>query len=487
MQHADLFARIEAFTLDDPGSSWSFSQRLARENGWSDSFVRRAIREYKRFAFLAIVAGHPVSPSEAVDEVWHLHLVYSRSYWHEFCGKVLGCPLHHQPTQGGDQERAKFRNWYSETLASYRNFFEQEPPSDIWPDVEERFASTDNRRIDLRKHWVIPKPRLPRWAWSAFTGLLLLALLAGCGSALAAGVPLLDWRGPDFLKFYLVALPIVLLLGFWLRNRLLKPDRPLRQDELPDDVYVLAGLAGGGQQIVHTAIPNLMQQGAIKLKQSDGVKVERASPGSPTAHPLERRILEAIPEAGLDLKSVYARSNSLVASIMDSLEDRHWIIREADESRIRFQPFAVVLLLPLLGIIKILVGLMRERPVGFLVALVVFSVVVAAFCFLRRPKRTQLGERALNAARSAYENERRRHHGDPHHSGSMIPLSVALFGLTALSGTAYASLQQQLKPAPQSQSTASGCGGASSCGGGGSGCGGGGGGGGGGCGGCGGS
>ena len=45
--------------------------------------------------FLAVVAGHTVSPSVEVDQAWHLHLVYMQSYWREFCGEVLQQPVHH--------------------------------------------------------------------------------------------------------------------------------------------------------------------------------------------------------------------------------------------------------------------------------------------------------------------------------------------------------------------------------------------------------
>src|SRR5580698_4696137 len=98
--HADLRARVEAFQLDDPKAALPFSQRLARENGWTQAFAVRVVREYRRFAFLAIAAGHPVTPSEAVDQAWHLHLCYTESYWNHFCRETLGQPLHHGPTKG---------------------------------------------------------------------------------------------------------------------------------------------------------------------------------------------------------------------------------------------------------------------------------------------------------------------------------------------------------------------------------------------------
>ena len=67
----------------------------------------RAIEEYRRFLLLGVAAGHPVSPSDTVDQVWHLHLTYTRRYWDTLCRDTLGRLLHHEPTQGGAVEDAR--------------------------------------------------------------------------------------------------------------------------------------------------------------------------------------------------------------------------------------------------------------------------------------------------------------------------------------------------------------------------------------------
>lgn len=121
-QELELYQRIERFSLDDVDAKLFFSKRLARDNNWTIEYAQRVIDEYKKFAFLAIVAGHPVTPSEQVDQVWHLHLVYTRSYWEDFCPLVLQTPLHHNPTKGGQQEGYKLNDWYGKTLASYERF-----------------------------------------------------------------------------------------------------------------------------------------------------------------------------------------------------------------------------------------------------------------------------------------------------------------------------------------------------------------------------
>ena len=93
-QHIELYRRIQAFSLDQPNTQLSFSKRLARDNSWSTDYASRVIEEYKKFVLLAVVAGHPVTPSDQVDQVWHLHLSYTRSYWEEFCPKILQTTLH---------------------------------------------------------------------------------------------------------------------------------------------------------------------------------------------------------------------------------------------------------------------------------------------------------------------------------------------------------------------------------------------------------
>ena len=77
------------------------------------------------------VSDHPVTPSITVDEAWHLHLIYSKSYWEDLCFYTVGKPLHHNPSGGSASEESAFELAYSLTLDLYRRFFGN-PPSDIW-------------------------------------------------------------------------------------------------------------------------------------------------------------------------------------------------------------------------------------------------------------------------------------------------------------------------------------------------------------------
>ena len=153
-----LYERIRTFPFDNGSSVFPFAARLARDNGWTAGFTARVVTEYRRFVFLAVSAGHPVSPSDQVDQAWHLHLLYTESYWIRFCKGTLSTPLHHHPTEGGSSERKKFGDWYGKTRDSYRRFFGTEPPTDIWPEGDIRFGEDIHfRRVNTKRHWIIPK------------------------------------------------------------------------------------------------------------------------------------------------------------------------------------------------------------------------------------------------------------------------------------------------------------------------------------------
>lgn len=156
-----LWKRIDAFEIDDPDSEFSFSDRLARENGWSLLYAHRCITEYKKFMFLICTNDEPFTPSDQVDQVWHLHLLYTESYWTEFCQETLNRQIHHGPTKGGNQQKEQYTDWYARTKERYNDVFEMESPSDIWPESSVRFGELNFRRVNLHRYTVIP--RLKYW------------------------------------------------------------------------------------------------------------------------------------------------------------------------------------------------------------------------------------------------------------------------------------------------------------------------------------
>ncbi|MFZ4746687.1 MAG: glycine-rich domain-containing protein [Sphingomonas sp.] len=176
-----VWIALSRHTIGPDDAALSFAQRLARENGWNAAHAARVFEEYRRFCFLAVVARHQVTPSDAVDQAWHLHLTYSRDYWDHFCPDVLGRPLHHGPTAGGAAEQARYFAQYADTLKSYEAVFGDSPPADLWPSATRRLNDDPRaRRVHPRDGIVLSK-------------FILIALLAL--AALAGGVCVQLWQG----------------------------------------------------------------------------------------------------------------------------------------------------------------------------------------------------------------------------------------------------------------------------------------------------
>ena len=170
-----LRARLFTYSIGPDNAVLSFANRLARENRWTQSFAKRVIHEYYRFCFLAVTAGHEVTPSDQVDQAWHLHLTYTRDYWDRFCPDVLGAPLHHGPTEGTQDDAARYYEQYAQTLKSYQETFGEAPPEDIWSSATERFGDhTKAFRTSPSKVIFMKEP--DGYASAAFAAAVLLGV-----------------------------------------------------------------------------------------------------------------------------------------------------------------------------------------------------------------------------------------------------------------------------------------------------------------------
>ncbi len=461
-----LWARLEAFSLDEPGAALPFSRRLARENGWSPAYARRVIEEYKRFVFLAMEAGHAVSPAEPVDQVWHLHLVFTESYWQRMCGEVCGRRLHHQPTKGGGHEAQKFDAMYAQTLASYRRFFGAEPPADIWTPAEQRdhAAPQLHRWVDLSRNWVLPK----RTALPATLALGAMVLLIGLGGCERDGLNVLDLPGPAFLKFFIPAAFAGFLVAAFVRRRLAGPHGEPRATDLDLDAYEVAYLAGGAQRVLQAALVQLHARGAISIETHETVRVARAQEPAGELHDVEVLVWGSLPE-----------DKQLVK--LDAVRDALGAANERIEARLTgagllspthreaaFAATLAALLVPVLGVLKIFVGLSRNRPVAFLVVLCLICAAVTAILAVtwRRQRRSGRGQRALARLRQRHPQTEFAVTVATEAANPNPALATALFGLAVLPALGMTSLATQLR-ARNELTSASGTGCGTSCGGGG--------------------
>jgi hypothetical protein len=124
---------LQGFTFDIIGVPKSFSDRVALRNKWPRHLALRVTEEYRKFLYLRATLGKRVSPPTMVDEAWHIHMLYTKSYWVELCQKIMGEPIHHKPGSGSIEDDLNTKAIYAHTYDEYVKVF-GEPPSDIWPD-----------------------------------------------------------------------------------------------------------------------------------------------------------------------------------------------------------------------------------------------------------------------------------------------------------------------------------------------------------------
>ncbi|HUR57406.1 MAG TPA: TIGR04222 domain-containing membrane protein, partial [Opitutaceae bacterium] len=467
-EHAALWQRIAGFVFDEPAASLPFSARLAQDQGWSREYALRVIEEYRRFAFLAVAAGHPVSPSDAVDQAWHEHLTYTRSYWDGFCGHVVGRPLHHAPTQGGAAEAAKFAGWYAQTLASYQAFFEQAPPADIWPAAAQRARQTERfARINLARNWIVPKPTVhatSRWMPLAAT----LVLLTGCGGFVAATTWPFDLSGPDFLWIYGVLVVVALGLSFLIRARLLADQRP-DDGQFEGGVIPVALLAGGSARVLGITVANLYTRGYVAVGDGNRLHALQSLPSG--ASELELLVHHhASHRDGARWNQVIRAGSTLLAPEVDRLRERGLVISQRQTTRARWWAVAPMVAVFVIGMVKLIVGLQRNRPVELLgVGLLVVAILIG---IIRRwrPWRTPAGEALLTQLRTEHDGLAKQGAAlAPAHP--QLALGLALFGGAVLPDP-LRELQACFNPSSGGQVATNGDGGGcgGSCGGGCGGC-----------------
>ncbi len=203
-----VWTKLQSFQFNPEGATKTFEMRLAEEQRWSAAYAERVVEEYKRFVFLCWACSHPCTPSEIIDEAWHQHLVYSRSYWEDLCAQVLGKPLHHEPGFGLPGQSAGHSTAFADTLISYEQLFETPPPSDIWRAQPVQPAAVATRRA------------IPR-SWFVLAGLsaAVIAVAVGCASSeQAVGpspmIPLFFVLGFGLIVFILIAIAIARARGF---------------------------------------------------------------------------------------------------------------------------------------------------------------------------------------------------------------------------------------------------------------------------------
>ena len=294
-----------------------------------------------------------------------------------------------------------------------------------------------------------------------------------------ARIPLLDWYGTEFLLFYVVAL---IVIGLWTVRRARRSlhcyDNP-HEHALLADPFEVAYLSAGPDRVTQLAISRLIHRQLVLWKPGFWKSSLVANPnggGVPSDLLEPERVLlgriQAYGPKGMPVKAAPASVFPTLRAIEVRLATLG--LRPTDQERKSASTTTTLplLLLVFLGVAKVGIGLMRDKPVLFLVLLLGLTVILMISMSGLIPRLTPSGERMLDKMRLKNETARQGARVDDLAEMGMFSHSVALFGPVAVAILpSFGPIHQEIErlKAQAAASAASGCssGGVSGCGGGG--------------------
>lgn len=124
-----LWLKLNYLDMGSNPAFQPFLQMLGQQTGWPLPLLNQVLEEYRKFLFLALRAGHPVTPPAMIEKVWALHMQMAKNYWEQLAGLISDPPR----SEGlGPKTAASMAEQYQQTLASYARIFGMTPPGDIW-------------------------------------------------------------------------------------------------------------------------------------------------------------------------------------------------------------------------------------------------------------------------------------------------------------------------------------------------------------------
>jgi uncharacterized protein (TIGR04222 family) len=283
-----------------------------------------------------------------------------------------------------------------------------------------------------------------------------------------------DMMGPQFLSFYMYTAALVLVVAAALRWQA----RCGSHGNVDADLcpYEVAYLRESPALAVRAAVANLISKKALEL--DAGGAVSRTGIAS-HAHPLEEAILltTATPTT---LRTLERRVSPNLDRIRDRLEELGLLVGGPQRNLARVGELLVWATMAV-GAFKIVVGIGRGKPVGFLILLVIATFALRLIINnVLKLHRTRAGEQAIARMQQRYRRESARelattdgshapHPADAAPAGfaygyDPFTMMIALYGMQMLAyHPTLSPMQTMLTPPPPESSGWSSDTGGSSC------------------------
>jgi len=363
-----LWQKIQNFDFDYPLSEYGFTTRLARENSWTLNFTKDAVLEYKKFMYLAATADAMVSPSEIVDVVWHQHLIFSQSY-NEFCN-LIGKRIEHVPSTHNREDYEKFAQAKERTKKLYVNEFGEQP---------EQYWNFSNIYAPLALEKA--KYKIRTFVLLGILGVLLA--LAPFYFALRNIYQYLD--NPLFVVWYIIlSIAIFGYLEIQNRRRLEEYVKTANRNSFIFDLTALELVYLKTRRlhnVIHGYVSKMVQQDKLDI-QSDYSFTRDLGYG--ITSPQKYVVFETIKNYNrLGYPELLGRllEKSVFSNIGSSLNAfKKYFIKSKVFSRIFYFNFYVLATMLLLGLVRLITGLQRDKPVTIIsVVLIVFLALIVFY------------------------------------------------------------------------------------------------------------
>jgi uncharacterized protein (TIGR04222 family) len=264
----------------------------------------------------------------------------------------------------------------------------------------------------------------------------------------------LDWTGTEFLTLYVP----LLVVGFFVAKALRRPPRPpgeplqLGKRLDPYEVALLHGL----RHFRDAVAASLIHRGVFRVEGNE-LLASKTPPLDMT--PLERNVLRASGRQPLSPALLATALEPEAARVREQLIQKGLLISKDQDRETRRTPLILFGLVLALGVAKTVVGLSRDKPVSWLIFLLVVGFIGWALIAKQKRGRTPLGDMVLADLATEHAALRTTAAAEgslPTLSGTEVALAVALFGTTALASTQMMPLRQYLQPMSPATSTSGG-------------------------------
>lgn len=245
------------------------------------------------------------------------------------------------------------------------------------------------------------------------------------------------------IAIYAIILGIIgLIWASWLRDSLCLPDGTPNQQTENLNLYEIAFLAGDSNRVIRTAITSLVQQGYAEIETSQFLwrkqrKLIVKKMVASSCHPIEQAVAQEIIATDGRIEQILHKTKGATNMVCEHLQRLGLVMSSEQSFKAQVYPSLIFVFLLGLGIIKMLVGISRDKPIEFLI----FCLLVVAIyggSFLTKPHRSRYGDHVLKNLVDRFKPLK-----TANRDGEQLLLSFAVLGSTILAANpAFAELTQ---------------------------------------------